>query len=364
MLQTDYISLTIFINMGKYITSLFSLIVFGLIACDNQPKQQEKQISFQREDFKKSQVLTGKTIEFDNIVLRPIQLQLFDSILVTCNTGAEKLFHVFNLNTRKKIGEHISAGQGPKEMMAPRFVNRDDSVVVFDMMTSTLLSYSIPEFITENEPEFTNRVSLDTKPLWSNIRCLGNDFIGVSYQEDSPCYLFDKSGKKIMNFGTYPQTEQAYTPAELVNAFRADLTTDRKGRVAVTHYFTDLIRIYNKEGILEKELRGPDHFASVFKEFKDGDIIGSKADPQTYRDAFYSPVCVGDRIFVLYNGQMLNRPDYNILCKELFVIGWDGSLECRYTLDQGVSAIAVDEQRQKIYGISDDPEYHIVEFDY
>ena len=85
---------------------------------------------------------------------------------------------------------------------------------------------------------------------------------------------------------------------------------------------------------------------------------------QTYRDAFYSPVNVGNSLFVLYNGKMVTEPNYNILCKELFVIGWDGSLECHYTLDQGVSSIAVDNQKRKIYGISDDPEYHIVVFDY
>ena len=117
-------------------------------------------------------------------------------------------------------------------------------------------------------------------------------------------------------------------------------------------------------GTLEKQLRGPDHFASVFKEFRDGDIIGSKASPQTYRDAFYSPVNVGNSLFVLYNGKMVTEPNYNILCKELFVIGWDGSRDCHYTLDQGVSSIAVDNQKRNIYGISDDPEYHIVVFDY
>ena len=39
--------------------------------------------------------------------------------------------------------------------------------------------------------------------------------------------------------------DREYTPAELINAFRADLTTNRKEKVAITHYFTDLICIYN-----------------------------------------------------------------------------------------------------------------------
>lgn len=350
--------------MKKYAFLLLSFIFLGFTACNNKQKQSDKNVTFQRNDFKVQKTLSGKTIEFDSIILRPTQIQLFDSFLITCNQGAEKQFHIFNLNTAQKKGECISVGQGPKEMMIPCFVNRNDSVVIFDMMTSTIFTYSIPEFTRNKEPKYTSRISLDTKPLWSNIRCLNNGFLGVSYQEISPCFLFDQTGKKTMDFGTYLKAEYEYTPAELINAFRADLTTNLKEKVAITHYFTDLICIYDSDGTLEKKLQGPDHFASVFKEFRDGDIIGSRANLQTYRDAFYSPVNVGDYFFVLYNGKMLQNANYNILCKELFVIGWDGNLECHYTLDQGVSAIAVDNQKRKIYGISDDPEYHIVEFNY
>lgn len=350
--------------MRKYITLLLAFFSVGFLSCVDKQKQDDKIISFQRSDFKIQKVLSGKILEFDSLILRPSQIQVFDSFLVTCNQGADKQFHVFNLNTAHKEGECISVGQGPKEMMVPSFVNRRDSVVIFDMMTSTIFTYAISDFVCGEEPECISRISLDIKPLWSNLRCVNSGFLGVSYQAVSPCFLFDKSGKKIMNFGVYPKTEQEYTSAELVNVFRADLTTNLKNKIAITHYFTDLISVYNDSGELEKQLRGPDHFASVFKEFRDGDIIGSKAEPKTYRDAFYSPVSVDDKLFVLYNGKKLNETGYNILCKELFVFGWNGSLESHYTLDQGVSSIAVDSQNRKIYGISDDPEYHIVEFAY
>lgn len=363
MYQNDMPSLLLNF-MKKYLISFLSFILIGFTACSGRQRQEDKSITFKRNDFKVQTALTSKTIEFDSILLRPSQIQLFDSFLVTCNQGAEKQFQIFNLNTKHKEGECIPMGQGPKEMMVPCFINRNDSVVLFDMMTSTILTYSIDGFISGNNPDFISRISLDTKPLWSNIRYLDNGFIGVSYQAVSPCYLFNREGVKTMDFGTYPQSEYSYTPAEIINAFRADLTTDLKDKIAVTHYFTDLICLYKADGTLEKELHGPDNFASIFKEFKDGDIIGSKADPRTYRDAFYSPVNVGNSIFVLYNGKRVEDANYNILCKELFVFGWDGSLECHYTLDQGVFSIAVDNQKRKIYGISDDPEYHIVVFDY
>ena len=94
---------------------------------------------------------------------------------------------------------------------------------------------------------------------------LGQRVLRRILSRDDSWIPFDQTGKKTMDFGTYPKTEQEYTPAELINAFRADLTTNRKEKVAITHYFTDLICIYNVNGTLEKQLRGPDHFASVFK---------------------------------------------------------------------------------------------------
>lgn len=138
--------------MKKYIILHLSLILLVFIACTDDQKQDDKNITFQRSDFKVRKSLSGKTIEFDSLILRPSQIQLFDSFLVTCNQGAEKQFHIFNLNTAHKEGECIPVGQGPKEMMTPCFVNRNDSVVIFDMMTSTIFTYSIPEFTSGKEP--------------------------------------------------------------------------------------------------------------------------------------------------------------------------------------------------------------------
>lgn len=124
------------------------------------------------------------------------------------------------------------------------------------MMTSTIFTYSIPEFTSGKEPEYASRISLDTKPLWSNIRSLGNGFLGVSYQETSPGFLFDQTGKKTMDFGTYPKTEQEYTPAR-INQCVSGRPNHQPKREDCNHLtiFTDLICIYNVNGTLEKQLR-------------------------------------------------------------------------------------------------------------
>ena len=75
--------------MKKYIILHLSLILLVFIACTDDQKQDDKNITFQRSDFKVRKSLSGKTIEFDSLILRPSQIQLFDSFLVTCNQGAE-----------------------------------------------------------------------------------------------------------------------------------------------------------------------------------------------------------------------------------------------------------------------------------
>ena len=69
-------------------------------------------------------------------------------------------------------------------------------------------------------------------------------------------------------------------------------------------------------------------------------------------------------MFVLFNGKFVNKPGYNLLAKDILVFDWEGNPVRRYSLDKGIMRITVDSHNRKIYGISDSPEYHIVEFDY
>lgn len=73
---------------------------------------------------------------------------------------------------------------------------------------------------------------------------------------------------------------------------------------------------------------------------------------------------MGDEFFVLFSGKSMDEENYNILSDEIFVFSWDGIPKKILSLDQGVFAFTVDEKNKKIYGISNTPEYHIVEFAY
>ena len=151
---------------------------------------------------------------------------------------------------------------------------------------------------------------------------------------------------------------------EIVEAYRPVLTSNLTDKVAVCYYWTDLIEIYDKEGKLDKRIHGPEHIYPHFEGHIDGEMSFSKTVPGRSRDAFYCPVSVGDNIFVLFNGKFPNEEGYNVLANQIFVFDWDGKPQKIYELDRGISNMDVDEKNKKIYGISDDPEYQVIEFSY
>lgn len=341
-------------------------VIFGVLtSCgDKVATTYDQETCFGWEDFH-NKTLAAKEIKFNEPVMKPDQLMVWDTLLVTINRGTEKIFHLFNLKTREKIGERITVGQGPDEMIAPFFVKDADSIKVYDAMTSTVYCFTIDEFVGTSSPKASRRYKLSEAYFFSELASLGTNLIGVSYRPDFPCYQFDAEGRKIDGgIGIYPEGPVKYTDLEKVDAYRGLLTSNGTDRFAVSCFFTDLIDIYSNTGELVKRLHGPEHFFTRFIEFNDGTRMGSRPDGNYYRDAFYSPVSVGDSFFVLYNGKFVNKPGYDLLAKDILVFGWDGTPLNHYQLEQGVSRITVNEENRKVYGISSNPEYHIVEFVY
>lgn len=335
-----------------------------MITCScSQKSKYEHAVVINKSDFKTTQILKGSTVEFDSLLMKPNQLQIYDTLLITCNMGDDKFFDIFNLKSKKKIGERISIGQGPMNMLFPWFVANDENITIFDMGTSVISKFTLDEFLANPEPVPFQRIKLNEQ-IFSEVNLLGDEVIGSLYRPEYPLYIFDETGKQSKGFGSYPVCDITYSNVEIIDAYRSIVTTNQVDKVAVCHFWTDLIDIYNKEGVLEKRIHGPEHFQAHFKEYTDGNVITSRAEKGTYRDAFYSPVSVGDSFFVLYNGKFVEEKGYNLLATQIFVFGWDGSPEQCFQLDQGVSRIVVDKNNKKIYGISDDPEYHIVEFSY
>ena len=75
----------------------FSILMFFLVSScsdDNQTFQGETRIGW--DDFV-SKNIEGRVLSFDEIIEKPYQLMIKDSILITLNSNADSICHVFLL---------------------------------------------------------------------------------------------------------------------------------------------------------------------------------------------------------------------------------------------------------------------------
>lgn len=350
--------------MKVYTNGLFVIIILIILSSCSKKSQYQKATLINDESFATTQSLVGTVLQFDDIVLRPTRIQAFDTLLFTINTKEEKLIHIFDLKAKKKIGERISVGQGPNEMIQPYFVNIDDSCIrFFDMTTSTLVEYKVREFVVNSAPIPTQRVKL-SKPVFGEVRSLGSDILASTYNPNHQFVQFNSEGEKMVDLGTYPISDTPFSDSEKVEAYRFSFTTNLIDKIVVCYNWTDLVDILDEKGNLQKRIYGPKHFISSFKEFHEGEITSARPVKGETRDGYFCPVNGDDNFYVLFSGKSESEPNYSILANHIFVFGWDGTPKQVLSLDQGVFAFTVDEKNKKIYGISNQPEYHLVEFSY
>lgn len=332
-------------------------------SCAQKDKYLDAQL-LNLDDFEEQTALKGKVLEFDDLIMRPSALQVYDSILVTLEYGGEKLCNLYNLNTKKKIGERLKRGQGPNEMVMPSFVgNNGTNVRLIDMATSVVYEYDLAEFVNNESPQPVKTVKLE-ESVNSGMQMVGNKYIGYPYFKQHRLYVFDGEGKKVAEFADFPQSTIKYSDMERTDAYYMGFASNGADRIAICYYMTDLIEIYDASGNLLKRMHGPEQFFSHFKEVHDEGGVTSQQVRGKNRDAYFSPCGASSHLFVLYNGGYVDDKDHSPFCKQLFTFSWDGTPKSLYTLDDPIATFCVDEKRNKIYGVSNTPDIHIVEYTY
>lgn len=350
--------------MKAKVHSLLLAVAFITLLSYSQKGKYQQEISIERENFETTQSLIGTNIQFDDIIMNPNRLLVCDSLLILNNANGEKQFDIFNLKSKKKIGERIPVGQGPDEMLQASFVYRDEKkIVLFDMVKSTLFEFSLEDLVKELAPVPLRKTRLDGKML-GEVRILDSHIVGSTYNPDFLFLDFDSLGNKRGQIGKYPVSDLNFSDSEKLKAYQFSFTTNHTDKTVICYNWSDLIDIYDENGELYKRIAGPQHFTSLFKEFHNGNVISARSVEGNRRDAYFNPVSVGDEFFVLFSGKSMDEEGYTILSDQIFVISWDGEPKKILSLDQGIFAFTVDSKNKKIYGISNAPEYHIVEFEY
>lgn len=341
----------------------FSVVVFICIltmffSCT--PKQNGDMQVFHWGDFPAPITLKGDSVAFDEMVMKPVRVAVVDSFLLLKNSDVERFFHVYNIKTKKKVGERISFGIGPKEMLDPIWIFiSEDTLGILDRNKRIMDVYPDHRLLISDTVSPVRRVSF--KELLANPVCLpGIGILSSTFQsEEHKFVLFDLEGNRLSYFGDYPDAYKNSTVYEKSIAFAGDIAVKPDGsRWVMSHKAMDMIEIYDSKLNLLTRIQGPD---GIFPKIKEAN--GRIHREGVSKEGFFFPVVTNEYIYVLYDGREYDVENpARYLRDKLLVFDWNGKPVKYYQLSEGIFHFDMDEENGILYGITDYPEFHIVSF--
>jgi hypothetical protein len=350
--------------MNKYNTQ-FSILFLSLIFFSCSDCKYKNSRTFSLTDIKERKHLTGEIIEIDEIFI-PAKLFLKDSLLFTVNHGQAYFISVFQLQNIKKIGDFIYFGSGPNEVLnVSNLQFRDSLIWLFDQSRQQINKYQLNQFLTKNEIVPCEIIRIEEpfeKVLITQNKVITNSLHHIR----SRFSFYNLQGNFMENKGELPDVGVQMTDLELYESYFCNMVLNPNNEsVFVAYMNTDLIEIYDSNGNLKTRRHGPDHFYSIKKEVSSGDEYRVRSIEGKTRDAYRSPLALEDEIWTIYDGKVFDRKTENsFLCNTIIVFDWNGNPIRQYTTDTSFYSLAIDQKNRVFYGITLNPEYAFVKFNY
>lgn len=336
------------------------LLVVGMISsCTSSPSFEACE-RFAWRDLGEPVFLQGDSVVFDEMLMQPTRVAVVDSFLITKNQNAERFFYVYNVDTRRKVGERIPFGIGPDEMIDPVWMLMPDGDLgVLDRNQRRMDIYPGHELLVSDSVKPVRHFSFNE--LLLNAMVLpGRGFVSSTLESEEHRFaLFDFNGERTVYFGEYPKAYQDGTTYEKYMEFTATMAAKPDGSCwVVAHQLTDMLEIYDDSLKLVKRIQGPDGFFPQMEE-----VNGHIRHNRKERNAYFFPFATDKYIYVLYDGRVydLESPT-RYLRDKLFVLDWNGTPVKYYQLSEPVFHFAIDVRNGTLYGLSDLPEFHIVSY--
>ena len=330
-------------------------------SCHNSEKYENASL-FSFIDFKTTTHLSATTIEFDEPIMMPLLFVKSDSLLIVQNIRSNNMLYVYNINSRKKVGEFISFGSGPNDLLRIKNMQLIGSdLYISDTQKRTVSKYCINDFhkLTENLVPI-QKIKIDDSFI--NIAYINNGYVATAMTPDNKRLVFYNSkGEREFASCDYPYFGKELTVIEKLEGFVSSIViSSDNNRIYLFGMTTDLIEIYDFQGALIKKLHGPEQIFPQVKEVRlpDGFIKISALEKSIF--TFFNPIIIENEIYVSYSGNHQKLDEEMPAIKHILVFDMDCNPIRRYELSKSIVSFTVDPETKLIYATSNVPDYHMV----
>ena len=348
--------------MNNYIWYILLLLNILLSACTNHFDNPIKH--FDGKPVKRLYPTNITNLEEFGI-LRPVLFTQIDSNnFIFHDLRNENIFKLVNLSSKKAISG-VNKGQGPNDVLAPScLIYRNNQILVWDAMQKRmneilLLSDSV---LTINE---AYRIDTEVIILYK-VHLLDSTFIVTGKFDDYWLAEMNKDGtiRATIDYPIRKETKDIPKTAlpQLYSSSARIASSPNNNKIVVTIGRQGLISLINNTKTGIKEYKQIKYHAPKFTVF--GEMVSTSALTKDNIEGFWAVDCDDKYVYTIYSGRSFNT--HQMLfhqCEHLLVYDWEGNPVKRYILDIPLfNSISYNKEKNCIYGIAENPEGVLVEY--
>lgn len=313
--------------------------------------------------YEKEINLKYESLGCDSLFFKPLCLEVFDSLLLVCESTKENVFKLLNMNTLQIVSEGGRIGNGPNDLMSYTILDKIDNkrFQVTDVFNKKILFYNVEEIVE------TGRFVPYAYQSYNNINGYDNSifimyemkdsvYVGLGMVENAKYAIYTPEG--VMQTGCYPDNSERTINPYLIH--QGVLHIDRTRDLLLYHspmgYYYELLSY--KHGQLNTLIT--DYLSHPYR-ISNGQCLLTENTPCGINQAEF----VEDGILLLYSGRTMKEyPKTAFYCDKILYNTFEGEHKLQYNLERQVSMMAVDGVNERVYVISVNPNTYELELGY
>lgn len=330
--------------------TLFLLLVLFSLGCS---KEEENEVKSEVKLRKVDGEMKGREVPISTLIFKPKSITAMDNMLVVLDQVDNDMFKFLSYPNVKYLFSWGNKGSGPDEIeyvSYAGFLGRGNTFSFLDYCT-----YKTYKVSGSNELELVENIQLiDTQGALAGVNLLNDSVFFASLVDElkpkSEHIFLYPNMRKGYTFGEYPEEgiEFDYYKQRVIYYHKVNVVNWDKKRIMVFYVRLNLIKIYDYEGKLLKEIK----------------LTGTTLPSEKYNDwiTFGATYGTNNYAYVLYVNKALTE-DYVPSPRDLIILNWEGDVIKRYSMDIPITNFVVSEKYKKVYGLNSLEGDKIIEFD-
>jgi hypothetical protein len=293
----------------------------------------------------------------------PLDMKVYKEYLFISDFHGDSLIWMYNTNQNKMIKKYAPKGIGPTEFQSPiQILNNDSIFIIHNRGHYTFRKY----LFNSDSFEFEDIIERNTISTDIDMICsIGNKYVASGRFNEGRYALLDENGSILDFFDEYPnynkdEIEIPNFPKFMFHQTRFTYNKKKKLLASITNHVLEILDCSQNIPIRQRQVL----LSSYKYTYQVGDGWARAHAAKDNEVGVQHVASTNEYIYMLYNPNTAINHARNkeYLMNEIWIFDWDGNPIYKIIPDMHIICMCVDESKQVVFCIINDPDPTIAFF--